>query len=75
MERQQATLDGNNEKLLLERRPRATTSTGRGKELTRIPTPHDLRIQQHSKTMRMGTEAQKLDVKYRQLEILRGGQD
>jgi hypothetical protein len=69
MERQQATLDDDNEKLLQERWPRATTTTERGKELTHIPTPHDVRIQQHSKTTRVGTEAQNLDVKYRQPEI------
>jgi hypothetical protein len=40
--------------LLQERRTRATTATRRGKELTRIPTPHDLHIQQHSKTMKGG---------------------
>jgi hypothetical protein len=50
MERQQATFGGDDGKLLQERRPRATTTTRRGKELTSIPTPHDRRIQQHWKT-------------------------
>jgi hypothetical protein len=45
MERQQATLEGDDEKLLRERRSRATTTTRRGEELTRISTPHDRRIQ------------------------------
>jgi hypothetical protein len=69
MEKHLATPDGDDEKLLQERRPRATTSTERGKELTHIPTLHDLRIQQHSKTTKVGTEAQKLVVKRRQPEI------
>jgi hypothetical protein len=54
MERQQATLDGDDEKLLQERRPRATTATRRGKEFTHIPTPNDRRIQQHLKTTKGG---------------------
>jgi hypothetical protein len=44
MEKQQVTLNGDDEKLLPERRPRATIAIRRGKELTRIPTPHDRRI-------------------------------
>jgi hypothetical protein len=47
MERQQTTPDGDEGKLLQERRPRATTATERGKKLTRICTPHDLCMQQH----------------------------
>jgi hypothetical protein len=54
MEKQQATFNGDDEKLLPERRPRATTTIKRGKELTRIPTPHDWRIQQHKKTTKGG---------------------
>jgi hypothetical protein len=44
MERQQATLEGDDEKHLQERRPRGTTATKREKEPTRIPTLHDRRI-------------------------------
>jgi hypothetical protein len=54
MERQQATLDGDDEELLPGRRLRATITTRRGKELTRIPTPHDRRIQQRTKTTKGG---------------------
>jgi hypothetical protein len=72
MERQPTTPDGDDEKLLQGRRPRVTTMTERGKDLTRIPTPHDLRIKQHSKPTRVGTEAQKLNVKYQHPKILGG---
>jgi hypothetical protein len=42
VERQQATLDGNDERLLHAGKvTRATTTTRRGKELTHIPTPYD----------------------------------
>jgi hypothetical protein len=56
MERQKATLYDDGEKLLQEMRPRATIATERGKELTHIPTPHDLHIQQHSETTRVGAD-------------------
>jgi hypothetical protein len=75
MEKQLATPNGDDEKLLQERRPRATKATERGKELTHIPTLHDLRIQRHSKMTKVGTEAQKLAVKRRQPEIPGGERD
>jgi hypothetical protein len=73
MERQRTTLGDDNEKLLQERQPRTTTTTRRGTELTRIPTPHNRRIQQQSKTTKGGYRSNRGNMRCRQPEAPRGG--